>query len=410
MAGGSAPRWLLGSLALQNLGRRKARASLLVAAVAISSAIVFAGVVMMRSIETSMTVGFSRLGADLMVVAQNALINITAALLVVEPTDQTLDANLLAGTPVSGIGRAAAQRVFRTEDSGFGGPGESVDLIGFDPERDFTIQPWISERLGRPMQPGDAILGAARDIPLGSEIALYGKPFRVYAKLGRTGVGTHERGVFLTSSALLALAPAIRARAGATPPMLQPDKVSGFLIELAPGAAELQTRFGLLARLSGVKVIAAGSLLTGIRQGATALLGGVLVLISMMFASTALLAGVLFSAIVAERRNEFGLLKAIGARRRQIVGIVLIEAIAATGGGGAIGVAIGVLLLRLFEHSLVYNLTRIGAPFLWLDRMEAAFVAIACILGAALIGAVGALAPAWRVSRHDPYDLIRGEG
>jgi putative ABC transport system permease protein len=147
----SIPRWPLGSLALQNLGRRKVRTSLLVAAVAISSAIVFTGVVMMRSIETSMAVGFSRLGADLMVVAQNTLTNITVALLTVEPTSETLDADLLERAHINGVGRAAPQRVFRTEQSDFGGQGESVDLIGYDPEREFTIQPWIVERLGRPM-------------------------------------------------------------------------------------------------------------------------------------------------------------------------------------------------------------------------------------------------------------------
>src|ERR1700681_3757339 len=112
------PRWPLGRLAVQNLGRRKARATLLIAAVAISSAIVFTGVVMMRSIENSMAVGFSRLGADLMVVAQNALANITAALLTVEPTDQTLDAGLIDQAHIAAIRRAAPQRTFRSEVSG----------------------------------------------------------------------------------------------------------------------------------------------------------------------------------------------------------------------------------------------------------------------------------------------------
>ena len=400
----------LGSLALQNIGRRKARASLLIAAVAISSAIVFTGVVMMRSIETSMAVGFSRLGADLMVVPQNALTNITAALLTAEPTGEVLDADLLDQAHITGISRAAPQRVFRTEQSEFGGQGESVDLIGYDPGNDFTIQPWINERLGRPMQPGDVILGAARDVPLGSEIALFGKPFRVYAKLGRTGAGTHERGIFMPSAELLALVPAIREQTRKTPPMLEPRKVSGFLIELTPGATELQVRFALLSHLSGTKVVAGGSLLTGIRQGVTALLGGAISLVSMMFASTALMVSVLFSAIVTERRSELGLLKAIGAKRSQIVGMVLIEAIVATGGGGLCGVVFGMLLLRLFERSLVYYLTEIGVPFLWLDRMDTVLVAAACILGAGLIGAIGALTPAWRSSRHDPYDLIRGEG
>jgi putative ABC transport system permease protein len=398
--------WPLGHLALQNLGRRKTRTTLLIAAVAMSSAIVFTGTVMMRSIDTSMAAGFSRLGADLMVVAQNTLTNITAALLTVEPTDQTLDADLIDRAQITAIGRAAPQRIFRSDQSGLGGHGESVDLIGYDPDRDFTIRPWIVERLNRPMQPGDVILGAARDLPLGSEIVLFGKKVNVYAKLGRSGVGTHERGIFMTSSDLLALTPAIRLRIGETPPMLDGKKVSGFLMEVAPGATEVQARFALRAHLSEVKVVSGDSLLTGIRQGVSALFGGALSLVAMMFASTALMVGVLFSGIVAERRNELGMLKAVGARRAQIVGLLLTEAFVVTGAGGAIGAMFGGLLLRFFEHSLVYSLTKMGIPFLWLNQTATFAIAIACVFGAALTGMIGAFTPAWRASRKDPFELI----
>ena len=78
---------LLASLALQNLGRRKARSFLLMAAVAVASGVVFTGATLMRSIDSSMAVGFTRLGADMMAVPEGALTNITAALLTVEPTD-----------------------------------------------------------------------------------------------------------------------------------------------------------------------------------------------------------------------------------------------------------------------------------------------------------------------------------
>lgn len=401
---------MLAGLALQNLARRKTRTALLLMAVAISSAIVFAGAVLIRSIDTSMAVGFSRLGADLMVVPADTLTNITAALLVVEPTDGTIGADLLDRAGLRGISRAAAQRVFRTDQSGFGGHGESVDLIGFDPGRDFTVQPWIAERLGRPMQPGDVILGAARDLPLASEIVLFGQPFRVYARLGRTGVGTHERGIFMPSASLIALGPAIRGRTGALPPMLDPAKASGFLLEVAPGATELQVRFALLSHLPEIAVVSGASMLTGIRQGLVALLGGTLVLVALMFASTAVMISVLFSAIVAERRGELGLLKAIGARRRQVVGMMLAEAMVATGAGGLVGVVFGALLLRLFERSLVYHLTEMGVPFLWPGLAYTVACGTACILAALLIGAVGALIPAWRASGQDAYDLIRGEG
>ena len=42
-----------------------------------------------------------------------------------------------------------------------------------------------------------------------------------------------------------------------------------------------------------------------------------------MFAAPRLMVSVLFSAIITERRRELGLLKAIGARPRQIIGMLL---------------------------------------------------------------------------------------
>jgi len=403
-------RWLLLELAARNLGRRRTRTCMLIAAIAISSAVTFAGIVVMRSVVSSMEVGLSRMGADLMVVSESALTNISNALLAVEPTDQTLPADAISGAGIGGMSKVAAQRVLRTDQSGFGGKDELVDLIGFDPRTDFTVQPWLSERLSGPMQPGDVIIGAARELPLGSQLVLFGQPFRVYGKLARTGSGTQERGVFMQSDSLVTLAPAVRQRAGAAPRMLDPDRVSGFLIEMAPGATELQARFALLSRVPGVKVVAGGSLMTGIRQGLVALLGGLVGLVGLLSIGTAVMVGVLFSAIMAERRRELGLLKAIGAGNGQIVGMAIIEATIATAGGAAIGVLLGVLLLRMFERMLVHHLGEMGIPFLWLDGPSTVLVAVLCVSGAALVGVVGAWVPASRLGRSETYDLIRKEG
>ena len=397
-------RWLLASLAVQNVARRKLRTALLAAAVAVSCAVVFAGGVLLRSIADSMSVGFSRLGADLLVVPAEALINITAGLLTVEPTAQTVPADLFA-VPVAGIRRAAPQRVFRTDQSGL---GDSTDLIGFDSERDFTVQPWIVERLGRQMRPGDVIIGAARDEPVGGEIVLFGRPFRVFAKLGRSGVGTHERAIFMTANDLLALSPAVRERSGSVPLMMQPQRVSGFLLQLAPGTTEVQARFALLSRFSDIKLVAGEALMTGVRQSLEALLAGSLLLVALAFISTTIMVAVLFSAIIAERRAELGILKAVGARRRQMIGLMVIEAALVTGGGGILGILFGELLLRLFARSVVYHLSEIGVGFVWLDATNTLLIGAVCVILAALTGAVGALVPAWRASRSDAYELILG--
>lgn len=399
-------RWLLLSLALQNLGRRKARSLLLIAAVALGSGVVFTGAVLMQSIDRSMAVGFTRLGADMMVVPEGALTNITASLLVVEPTELVLDADVLAKARIASLGRIAAQKVVRVEHSGIGSHHESADLIGFDPAQDFTVQPWLGEKLNRPMQQGDVILGAARDGVLGSQLLIFGKPHIVYGRLGRTGVGTHERGVFMSFATLAALSEAIGGH-GNKPAVLAPGKVTGFLAELAPGATPLQARFALLSNVKGVKAVSGDTTLSGIRQGLAALLDGIVGLMVLMFASTALMVSVLFSAVVTERRAELGLLKAIGARRGQVLGVMVTEAVLATGIGGILGVVLGVLAMRLFERSLVYTLENVGVPFLWVDLPRTIAFAAAAILLATAIGVLGVLYPAWRASRRDAYDLVR---
>jgi putative ABC transport system permease protein len=348
----------------------------------------------------------------MLVVPAGTLTNITAALLTAEPTELTLDAGMLGRlASLKGVGRAAPQLIFRTDASGYGHDhGEAtVDLIAFDPTRDMTVQPWLDRRLDRALQPGDVIIGGRREEALGSELVLFGRPLVVYGKLAKSAVGTHERGIFVSFATLGELRETMQKICGNQEP-LRPDRLSGVLLELAPGATAQQVRFAVLAAFPGVKVITGESMLTSIRQGLAALLDGVLALVLVMFVSTGLMVGVLFSAIISERRRELGLLKAIGARRGQIVGLLLAEAALATAAGGMIGCVLGMLLMRAFQHSLVHHLEGLGIPFAWLDNGTIGLIALFCVVFASAIGAAGALYPAWRASREQAFDLIRSEG
>ena len=42
------------------------------------------------------------------------------------------------------------------------------------------------------------IIGGRREEAIGSELLIFGWPLTVYGKLGKTAVGTHERGLFIT--------------------------------------------------------------------------------------------------------------------------------------------------------------------------------------------------------------------
>ena len=100
---------------------------------------------------------------------------------------------------------------------------------------------------------------------------------------------------------------------------------------------------------------------------------------------------VLFSAIIAERSRELGLLKAIGARRAQIVGMLLMEAGLATAVGGVVGCMLGVLLMRGLR-TLAGSPSRPHGHSVRLVRgRNIGLIALSCIALTALIGAAGAL-------------------
>src|SRR5947209_1894085 len=100
--------WLFARLAMQNLRRTPTRTTLLVLAVALGSGAVFASLTIAQGIRASVERGFSRMGADLVVVPQDTLVNITSALLTVQPTDSTFDASVMDQVArIAGVARAA---------------------------------------------------------------------------------------------------------------------------------------------------------------------------------------------------------------------------------------------------------------------------------------------------------------
>jgi putative ABC transport system permease protein len=398
--------WLFSRLAVQNLGRRPVRAALLALTVAVGVAAVFTAVTLRRAIQASMAVGFSRMGADLLVVPRATRVNLTAALLTVEPTTHTLEARLadeVARLP--GVDLVAPQQHYHLQVPAAGHVQEA-DVIAFDPSRDFTVLPWLQEKLDRPRQEGDVILGARRDEPLGSEVTLSGQTLRVWGRLGVTGVGPFDRSFFTTFDTAAAMAEAGRSLPRGQAVRGSPDKVSALLVRLDVGATPEQVRFAI-AQLPDVKVVAGTSLVTSVRQVLTALLQGAVVFTVLVLLVTVLSVGVMFSAILAERRAELGLLLAVGTRRRQLMHLILTEAVIVTTLGGFGGLLLGGGLLLLFQRSLGYYFETVGVPFLWPPPSVLALYALVCAVLAAAVGLVGAATPAWRAGRQDPYELVR---
>ncbi len=105
--------------------------------------------------------------------------------------------------------------------------------------------------------------------------------------------------------------------------------------------------------------------------------------------------------IVKERTQEIGVRKAIGARPRSIVGLIMQESIVITVISGLIGVGLGVLTLFLIGDSLEQYF--ITDPSVGWGLIIAAFFSLV------FSGLVAGFVPAYRASRIRPIEALRSE-
>ena len=105
--------------------------------------------------------------------------------------------------------------------------------------------------------------------------------------------------------------------------------------------------------------------------------------------------------IVKERTKEIGVRKAIGAKPRAIVGLIIQESVVITVVSGVIGVGLGILTLTLIGNSLEKYF--IMDPSVGWGLITVAFV---CLV---LAGLIAGFVPAFRASRIKPIEALRSE-
>jgi putative ABC transport system permease protein len=101
---------------------------------------------------------------------------------------------------------------------------------------------------------------------------------------------------------------------------------------------------------------------------------------------------------VTERTREIGVRKAVGARRRDIIGQFLVEAMTLTGAGGVLGILISVLITML-----------VGALVPSLPSSVPSWALVTGFSVSVAVGVFFGVWPAVKAARLDPVDALRYE-
>lgn len=391
-------------IAKKNLRRKIFRSLAITVSVAVVAGTLFSITTIMNSVETSLRKGTERLGADIMVVPATAEAQAKTALLAGEPSvfymDKAIEDKI---REIEGVKRASSQLYLESSKYECCDVADML-MIGFDPNNDFTIIPWLTEELKRPLSDNEAIMGRGLTAyAVGAKITFYGTDLMIAGMLEETGMKFIDNSIFMPYEGLRKIAE-YSAKKGKQDVHIPLNKVSTVLVQVNTEISAARVAIFIEHQIDNVKAIVSEQVIAAVRKQLFILLKSILSISIILWIMAMLLIGVVFSMIVNERQREIGLLRAMGAKKNSVFKLIMTEASVLSLFGGMLGISAGGIFLYGFRGFIRSSL---DIPYLWPSISEFSLLIIICLVLSFLTGTLAALYPAIRSMTMEPYDAIR---
>lgn len=389
-------------LAVRNCRRNPSRTAALALVAAMLALALFGGSLVVCSLQNGLTRFQERLGADILVLPRDAQADggWEGVLVQGRPLHFYMDASRFAALAAMPGVECAAPQFFLTSANA-GCCSVAVQLIGFDPTTDFTIQPWILERYADDIGYGDIVCGSGISIPQDKSLKFYNVPCRVVGRLSPTGTGM-DTAVYMNMETIRAMMKSAAALDFTAFGGIAPEQaISAVLIKTSPDFSPEAVAEAIDAAYPDLAARPAHGMVKRVEAGLGGIAGTVGVLLLMVWLLCIGLLALAFQMVFAERRREFAVLVISGATRALLTRIALAEALLIASFGAAGGILTGAFVLLPFAALLKDSFAR---PYLLPDASSIALLA-AGAFGAAVLSA--AAAAFWTVRRMDV--MLRGD-
>lgn len=393
-------------LAAESLFRARLRSVMMLVAMSIGVAAVVVLTSLGEGARRYVTDEFQALGTDLLIVlpGRSETTGVQPGLFAGEtPRDLTLD-DARALLRIPGIERIAPL-VVGSAPVASGGLTREAPVIGST--ADFYYVRRLSMGQGRFLPPGEldrdvavCVIGtrvASELFPqrpaVGSSVRIGERRFRVIGVLGESGRAV---GFDLQELVIIPVASAQQ--------VFNTESLFRILVQAGDHDAIPRTRLAVLetikARHQGeedVTVITQDAVLATFNRIFTALTLTLAGIASISLAVAGILIMNVMLVAVSQRTAEVGLLKALGARGRQVTALFLAEAVLLSGAGAVAGLVVGYAANALIGR--LYPALPVGAP---------AWAVVLALVIAVASGVVFGLMPARRAARLDPVIALAG--
>jgi len=395
----------LNQLPLKNLKRRPGRTAALVLLTAFLALSVFGGSVVVRSLQSGLDSLEARLGADIIVMPATAESKVSFKNMLLQGTTGAfyMDGSVLDRVKeVDGVAVAAPQTFLASLKADC--CAVKVQVIGIDPESDFTVKPWIEQSTARALGDMDVAVGCDVTADVGEDLRIYDLNTHVVAKLAQTGTGL-DTAVYCTMDTMRTLLAAAEEK-GVSHKITSDtgDLISAVYVKVADGCDVGAVNNALNGHVRKVTAVRARSMFTDVSDSLTGISRTVALLIGAVWALAFVILLIAYAMMVNERRREFAVLRLLGASRGGLCRLMLAESALCSLAGGLVGV--GVAALAVFPFATLIE-TRLGLPYLTPPAGVILALGAGTVLATLLVGALASAWSAWRLSRTDAGITLR---
>lgn len=392
-------------LAVKNLLGRPGRTAALFFLVLLLSLTLCGGGLVLSSLRTGLGSLENRLGADVIVMPAKAALKTDLDTLFLQGTIGPYYMSMSTVEKIAkteGIDRLSTQIFLSSMRASC--CSIPIQVIGFDPESDFTVSSWLKESRQESLDDGRLLVGSRVNANPGESIKLYNISCPVAGQLQPTGTGL-DTAVYCTLPTIRTLMTAAEDLGGYSSISGDPSEtVSAVYIKVKEGVDPKDVADSINVHVRKVKAVQTRSVITTVADSLSGLEG---ILTLLIIAAAVLVWLVLFAAftlMTGERKKEFATLRLCGLSRGRLAGLVFREAAIVSLLGSAAGVGLSLLLVHAFSGALGNAL---GLPFLLPSAGTAAALALAAFLGCLLAGPLAAAVSARKLSRADTGLILR---
>ena len=353
------------SLPVKNLIRKPGRTAALMLLTAFLALAVFGGSLVVLSLRQGLNSLEARLGADIIVVPSEAQSKVSFQNMFLQGTTGAfyMDAeNLKRVREIEGVEKAAPQIFLASLKADC--CSVKIQVIGFDPQADFTVQPWIAQSYARELGEMDVVVGCKVEAGVGEILRIYDQRCKVVGRLAATGTGL-DTAVYCNLDTIRLLLQAAEEK-GVSHKVTSDstaDQVSAIYVKVKEGYDVGRVNTAIQGHTRKASAVRTRSMITDVSDS---------------------LAGI--------SRTVTGLIGAVWVLAFLILLI------------GVLGVCAAALLAFPFATLIE---TALGLPYLTPDLRTVALLAAAAVAAAGIVGSLASAGAAWRLSRVDPGTILR---